>query len=257
MDFFELKNITVTGFSVLSCTVDRSMSSIPARDFHSLSYRLSGITEISAKGQRHISRRGAVSFVPKGLTYSHIVRERSEMIALHFITAEELGEEICVKTPSDLSETEALFNSLVKSWEQNPASGNIQCMTDIYRIITKLNTGGEIGSKYKNHRLLEPAVEYLHMHYSNNDLSIAYLSALAGISEAYFRRLFEQSFDMPPIKYLKRLRMNCAKRLLETGFYTVSEVAFRSGFSSASYFSSEFRNENGISPRKYMNIVGL
>ena len=40
---------------------------------------------------------------------------------------------------------------------------------------------------------------------------------------------------------------------LPRGVYTVTEVAFRAGFESSSYFSAEFRRLEGISPREYKN----
>ncbi|PKM62857.1 MAG: AraC family transcriptional regulator, partial [Firmicutes bacterium HGW-Firmicutes-21] len=71
------------------------------------------------------------------------------------------------------------------------------------------------------------------------------------------RRLFERVYEMPPVKYIKMLRMENAKRLLETGFYSVNEVAFRSGFASASYFSTEFKRDSGVTPREYYYISRL
>jgi AraC-like DNA-binding protein len=41
--------------------------------------------------------------------------------------------------------------------------------------------------------------------------------------------------------------------LLETGLYSITEVAFRTGFESSSYFSAEFRRMTGRSPKDYRN----
>ncbi|PKM60893.1 MAG: hypothetical protein CVU97_07565, partial [Firmicutes bacterium HGW-Firmicutes-21] len=187
MNIFDLKNLTVTAFSVYRCNIGRSDITIPPRDFHSLSFRISGRTEIIAEGKSYISEQGAVTYVPKGLPYAHIVRQPSEVIALHFNVSEELETGVCVVIPENCYETERLFVSLAKSWEQNPVSGNIKCLSLIYGILTRLNIDKEPKVANKNHRIIEPAVEYIRKNYTDSGLSVSYLSDIAGVSEAYFR----------------------------------------------------------------------
>jgi AraC-like DNA-binding protein len=51
--------------------------------------------------------------------------------------------------------------------------------------------------------------------------------------------------------YLNRYRIQQAKKLLETGKRTITQVALESGFSSQSYFSRMFQKEVGITPKAY------
>ncbi|OGO88009.1 MAG: hypothetical protein A2Y15_03290 [Clostridiales bacterium GWF2_36_10] len=257
MNFFELKNITINSFSVYRCIVDKSTLSIMPRDFHSLSYRISGKTEISSNCISWLSEKGAITYVPKGKAYSHNVKQPSEIIAIHFNIAEDIVADVNVLTPQNINEIEKLFYSLIKHWEQNPSSGDINCMLLIYRILSKLNKNNDYNDAYKNHRLLEPAVEYMRTKYSDFNISVSYLANLSGVSEAYFRRQFEQAFGMSPVKYLKKLRIDCAQRLLETGFYSVGEVAFRSGFASTSYFCTQFRINCGVTPHEYTEMARI
>ena len=47
------------------------------------------------------------------------------------------------------------------------------------------------------------------------------------------------------------MRLENAKALLRTGYYSVTETATRCGFDSVSYFSYTFRRETGVTPSAY------
>ena len=50
--------------------------------------------------------------------------------------------------------------------------------------------------------------------------------------------------------YIRSLRLNVAKKLLEETELNVSEVAYKVGFSSPSYFSQMFKEKFGFAPRE-------
>jgi hypothetical protein len=56
---------------------------------------------------------------------------------------------------------------------------------------------------------------------------------------------------MPPIKYLKLLRMERAKGLLESSFLSVKEIAFQVGLNDESHFVRDFKLTYGYSPTTY------
>jgi len=51
--------------------------------------------------------------------------------------------------------------------------------------------------------------------------------------------------------YIKQLRIETAKRLLQQGCYKVYEVASRSGFGDVKYFMKTFKEATGLSPGEY------
>ena len=57
----------------------------------------------------------------------------------------------------------------------------------------------------------------------------------------------------PPIRLIRQLRIERAKRLLEDNNLNISEVAFKTGFNSAAYFSRTFKTDVGLSPSQYRN----
>ena len=56
---------------------------------------------------------------------------------------------------------------------------------------------------------------------------------------------------MPPIRYLRQLRMERAKDLLESSFLSVKEIAYQVGLTDESHFVRDFKSTYGHSPALY------
>ena len=123
------------------------------------------------------------------------------------------------------------------------------CMATFYGILAALSEKNSENSGEKP--VIFTARDYIDRHFYDPTLSITRLSALLDISDSYFRREFRAAYGVAPAAYLKNLRIEHAKTLLNTGYYAVSSVAELCGFSSHSYFSAEFRRLTGISPGEY------
>ncbi len=94
------------------------------------------------------------------------------------------------------------------------------------------------------------AAQYIEEHLSE-DISLATLAELAGLSPFHFVRAFKQSFGLPPHRYLSSLRMDRAKSLLADPAMSVTQVGFNLGFSETSSFTTTFRKHTGLTPTAY------
>jgi len=83
------------------------------------------------------------------------------------------------------------------------------------------------------------------------DISLATLAELAGLSPFHFARAFKQSFGLPPHRYLSSLRMEQARSLLADRAMSVTQVGFNLGFSETSSFTTTFRKHTGLTPTAY------
>ena len=72
-----------------------------------------------------------------------------------------------------------------------------------------------------------------------------------GYSKEHICRTFKRCFDMAPTVYLNRQRLNYAINLLLHSDYSVTDIAYESGFCSPSRFYHTFRNTYGISPKQF------
>lgn len=98
---------------------------------------------------------------------------------------------------------------------------------------------------------IAPAMEKIHAEFYKNELRIAELAALCGISEVYFRRIFHALHGKSPKEYVIDMRIERARRLLSDGGFSVREVAALCGYYEETHFSREFKHHTGCSPSDY------
>lgn len=98
---------------------------------------------------------------------------------------------------------------------------------------------------------IDRAVEFIHSNFDKK-ITIKDLSAAAHISVTHFTRVFKNEIGKTPMEYLNKIRLERAKRLMLAGDKSVTEIAFKCGFSSPSYLSARFRKSYRISPTDYL-----
>ena len=79
------------------------------------------------------------------------------------------------------------------------------------------------------------------------------LAAHLGVSARTVNRRFKQTLGIGPLEYLQTLRVEVAKRLLETGNSSVEDACQRVGYSDLSTFRTLFKRKTGLSPRDYQS----
>ncbi len=97
---------------------------------------------------------------------------------------------------------------------------------------------------------VKPALEYIEAHFSVS-ISVKLLSRLVGLCQDRFIRVFKEETGRTPNAYITEFRLHEAMRLLSEGELSVSEVAERTGFCDASYFSRIFKQHLGVNPKNY------
>jgi AraC-like DNA-binding protein len=91
-----------------------------------------------------------------------------------------------------------------------------------------------------------------------NDLSVELLAEKMNFSDSHFKGWFKKEFGVPPADYVLRLRIEEAKKLLQTGGENiVTDTAYRLNFSSSQYFATVFKKYTGITPSEYRNSILL
>ncbi len=94
---------------------------------------------------------------------------------------------------------------------------------------------------------------YLNTHY-REDVRINLIAESMNYSPGHLSRIFQQSFDVPPNRYLITLRINRACQLLASDDeLTASVVGAMVGYPEPGYFTRIFKKYVGISPQQYRN----
>ncbi|HTJ81284.1 MAG TPA: AraC family transcriptional regulator [Polyangiaceae bacterium] len=97
---------------------------------------------------------------------------------------------------------------------------------------------------------LAPAVRQMHAHLSRS-WTVAELARTAGLSRSAFFERFTKTVGLPPMEYLLAWRMAVARDLLSRRDLGHAEVAERTGYGSASAFSTAFSRHVGQAPSRY------
>ncbi|MNW35628.1 HTH-type transcriptional activator RhaS [compost metagenome] len=97
---------------------------------------------------------------------------------------------------------------------------------------------------------LAKAISYMEDHYIK-PLSREEIAAQSNVSVRHLNRLFQSYYDTTPFAYLQQLRLEHARRLLETTSLPISDIAYKSGFNDSNYFTRQFTRMLGQSPKAY------
>ncbi|EMP56937.1 AraC family transcriptional regulator [Marinobacter santoriniensis NKSG1] len=81
-------------------------------------------------------------------------------------------------------------------------------------------------------------------------LTTSDLASHVGISRRQLERLFRKHLQTMPSKYYLEVRLEKARQLLHRSSKPVLQVGIECGFTSASYFSTAYRNHYGLTPRE-------
>ena len=90
----------------------------------------------------------------------------------------------------------------------------------------------------------------------NPDFSVENLADLLNISRIQLYRKIKAMFDVNVSDYINNIRLEQAKSMLQNPGLTISEIAYKTGFSSPNYFSTVFKNKFGVSPNVFRKSVG-
>ncbi|WP_329062878.1 helix-turn-helix transcriptional regulator [Amycolatopsis sp. NBC_01480] len=85
-------------------------------------------------------------------------------------------------------------------------------------------------------------------------LTLAAIAAEAHLSVYHFIRVFRAETGETPHRFLTRLRIERAQRLLSGSTLSLAQIADQCGFSSPGTLSSAFLSQVGVRPSVYRNI---
>ena len=108
---------------------------------------------------------------------------------------------------------------------------------------SKLNSSGSI--------YVVNAIKFIQFNYSHV-MNIDDIAKAVGVSRSHLYRVFMSNIGESPIDYLTSYRINESCQLLESGKYSISEIAMSVGFFDQFYFSRVFKKIMGVPPSKYV-----
>ena len=145
-----------------------------------------------------------------------------------------------------------IFEELTDADNYNDAEDNYYMLSGLFRLLG-LHARSLMGDGTDKNR--SPATQkilaYIHQNYASS-VTEQDLASLVNLSVNYMHRRFCEEVGSPPIYYLNRYRIRCAKRLLIDTDFSVAQIAESVGFADSNYFCRVFQKYNpSTSPSVY------
>jgi AraC-like DNA-binding protein len=102
----------------------------------------------------------------------------------------------------------------------------------------------------RSHPLSHEAMVYVRSHLASQLDGESVAEAL-GVSRKTLCTRFRNETGETFAAYVRRLRVERARRLLDTTDYSIAQIAYRTGFSSQSHLQTAFKNATGYTPREW------
>ena len=201
--------------------------------------------------------------IPKGVTHSFSLTESChlEKYWLHFTAYSEgtdLFSQFTDITVWDFSSDDMFtkltgyFDQLFATERTNAVELSLLQQASLFQICALLFACSpeKIPSTLENaplHSKKSVILKYIDEHLADS-LTIEQLAKVVYMHPTAFIRYFKNRMGMPPLKYIKYLRLERAKLYLETTDYAIQEIASLTGFTTTSHFSREFKAAYGMSP---------
>lgn len=109
-----------------------------------------------------------------------------------------------------------------------------------------------IEMKSSDEILMERIMKIINENLSNPELSVEMLATNVGMSRVHMHRKLKELTNQSARDFIKSIRLKQAALLLANKKLSISEVAYATGFSNLSHFSSSFREFYGMSPKEYV-----
>lgn len=164
-------------------------------------------------------------------------------------TLENITRELDTKTDKTYA-----INSIIKYSDALSTSNNKALpMNELIKLLEELVKAFDEGSKInkENNDIVSKVKDYISMNFSKQ-LSLSDIAEKMNISDCYLSNVFHKSVGESYIKFLTRIRMEQAARLLRKDTFTkISTIAEQVGYLSAKHFISIFKNYYYMTPGEY------
>ncbi len=250
---FEKEDIEVSIIDVLALRQGAFNGISAGRNFDALSYRFKSDAYLHTQKESYRMQSGTVCFVPARTDYTRIAHE-DHLIVVHFHAGNYASRGIECYQPEKTETLARLFERILSVWEEKAPGYKYKCTAILYEILSECyaQTHKDLPASSK----IAHSVAYMNEHYKNPSLTVAEIASQSFMSEVYFRRLFKREMGTSPQKHLISLRIRHAASLISTGYYTLTQIAYLSGYRDYKYFSAEFKRQMGVSPSEYSYNYG-
>lgn len=245
--FSETDNVNINILSAHELSWDKRNDESDIRPYHAISFRILGNAQFIHENAITNAFTGDIIYVPPYCHYK-LECESEHLFVIHFETTNILPSYIISFTPENPSYYKRKFEEFYTAWSKKQPGYTYECKSIFYKILMHIEREKLHASSQGAEDRLNEAVDFIHDHFTTSDFSIEDLASLCNMSGTYFRKLFFKKYQLSPLEYINKLKIQYATELLKSNYYTVSEISEKCGFKNIYYFSSFIKRETGLSP---------
>lgn len=108
------------------------------------------------------------------------------------------------------------------------------------------------GQKEHQDEPVKQAQEFIEKNYQDK-ITVEQLTSMVALSRRNFERRFKKATSNTIVEYMQRVKIEAAKKGLETGRKNVNEMMYEVGYSDTKAFRNVFKKTTGLSPIEYRN----
>ena len=161
-----------------------------------------------------------------------------------------LGNPYCLLQGKNLDQIERILKELIGAWTPQKAGYEMRSIGYLYELLSQFYFEYTKEQNSVLYQRLLPAKEYIEQHFKDH-ITLEQLAFISNMSVTNFRREWKKIYSEAPIQYRDSIRLYYAKEYLNSGYYTVSEIAEKCGFDDVSYFVRFFKKQTGLTPGAY------
>ena len=217
-------------------------------------------TYIGKSGKAFDMNKKGVVCLPEGSEYTCINRECTGTLndaVLLEINIKEDGEPLTFSNePFEISDinillAEKYFEEIIRAYKSAKPSP-LAVRTAVYSLLHFICK--EKSEKLKDRfSQIRSGIECIE-HDTLCTFSIEEIASACNVSSSYFRRLFKEYSGKSPNEHRLDVRLNMAKKMLESSGATLEYIAEALNFQSPSYFCRIFKKKFGITPGEYRTV---
>ena len=102
---------------------------------------------------------------------------------------------------------------------------------------------------------LSQAIEIVEKHMMNTDFNVEMLVKEMGLSRSTLYLKFKEITGLSSSEFIRNVRLKRAVQLFDQSNFSVKEIMYKTGFSTASYFSKCFKKQFGVVPSEYVRQI--
>jgi AraC-like DNA-binding protein len=151
----------------------------------------------------------------------------------------------------DINTISTLFDLLIEERELRNLYAEVteKSILEILFAVTLRLMGKPIAASPEKDTM-HKAIAYIQTNFTR-PLPLSETATAVGLNRTYFSELFTQKMGRGYNQYLTNLRIEYAKRLLQSSSMRINEICYECGFSSISAFLQAFRKTTNTTTAKY------